>query len=128
MPVASSGPAASSSTAVGARSTWWTAVVVLASLSVVVDSGVPVVAVAVLVITVPSATSGSTRTTMVNSALPTGIDEVEHVTVPVVRTAATAQAQPTGSDDATNVVPTGSPSLNVTRAAGVGPALVTVMV
>src|SRR5262245_61937880 len=113
---------------VGARSRWWTDVVVLASLSVVVDSRVVVVAAAMLARTVPSATSGSTRTTTVNTALPTAIDWVEQVTVPVVRTAGTAQAQPTGSDDDTNVVPTGSVSLTVATAAGSGPALVTVMV
>src|SRR2546430_11325027 len=86
-------------------------------------------AVAVLLITVPSGRAALTLTTSVNRKLVLGgsVGSVVQVTVPVPPTAGVVQPGPAPVND-TNVVPTGIASVNVTPWALLGPALLTPIV
>jgi len=91
-------------------------------------SGVPEVAVAVLLIVVPAGTVGATATVRVKTALPTPNEGFEHETVPLSPVSGVMQDQPSGALNAAKVVPAGSGSLHEELAAASGPLLVTVIV
>lgn len=87
-------------------------------------------ALAVLVIVVPLAVAGSTRTTRVNVAAvaPAVRPGMVHDTVPVAPIAGLVQVQPFGAASERNVVLDGTLSVRVTSATLLGPLLVTPMV
>lgn len=104
-------------------------VVVAAVLLAGVGSGVGDEALAVLVIVVPAAVPGLTRTTRVIAAgVPVERLPVVHETLPVPPTAGDVQVQPLGAVTERNVVLVGTASVSVTLAALLGPLLVTPMV
>src|SRR4029453_1870146 len=105
-----------------------TVVVSVAERSLVSGSGVVDVRVTVLLSTVPPATTGSTVTVRVKTALPTPRLGIEQLTVPPEPVGGVEHDQPTGNESVSNVVPAGSVSVHCTVAAASGPAFVTVIV
>lgn len=105
-------------------------VVAVAPLFADVESGVGDDAVAVLVIVVPLAVVGLTRTTMVKMAVggAGAMLPMVHETVPVVPTPGAAQLQPVGASSERKVVLDGTVSVIVTLAALLGPVFVTPIV
>jgi len=85
-------------------------------------------AVAVFVMTVPSATPAPTLTSSVKTAVPIVMLGLEQDTVPAAPTAGVVQDQPPGDDSDTNVVFAGSVSESAAVMALLGPVLFTVMV
>src|SRR5215213_4144034 len=105
-----------------------TVVVAVPLLLAPFGSVVVVAAVAVFVMTVPSATAAPTLTTSVNTALPGARVAFVHEMLPVPPTAGAVHDQPPGDASETNVVIAGTVSLRLTVLALLGPALLTVMV
>jgi hypothetical protein len=97
-------------------------------LSFAFVSAVVEVTVAVLLMTVSFATEGSMLTVSVKTALPTGNEAIELVTVPPAPTAGVVEVQPAGAENETKLVPAGSVSLKETFSAASGPLFVTVIV
>jgi hypothetical protein len=91
-------------------------------------SGVDEVTVAVLLMIEPGVKLDAALTVRVKTALPTGKDTLEHVTVPGSPTSGALHDQPPGLLKDMNVVPAGRVSDQLAFAAASGPLLVIVIV